>query len=279
MVEKIIEELNKLNINFVGISETESVKFYVENEEQANKIIENIEAGLLPLKKEEVKIVIVGKLEPLQIYHTFELSGISSTKVLNPLYVSKELAGGKSVGSYDYKLTGTAGIINNEYKLISCYHVLLDSKNVISPGPLDGGDINDKVGYVEEFYNPKEDGYDISIADISESKNKYQIRLMETWKKVKGYGYAEINDKISKYGRSSGLTFSKVIDKNVYVKMTYPNIGDVILKNCYVCESFAIAGDSGSLAINQNDEAIGLITAGNSLITVVSSGEILKKYL
>lgn len=279
MVEKIIEELNKLNINFVGISETESVKFYVENQEQANEIIKNIEAGLLPLKKEEVKIVIVGKLELLQIYHTFELSGISSTKVLNPLYVSKEISGGKSVGSYDYKLTGTAGIINNEYKLISCYHILLDSKNVISPGPLDGGDINDKVGHVEEFYNPKEDGYDISIADISESKNKYQIRLMETWKKVKGYGYAEINDKISKYGRSSGLTFSKVIDKNVYISIKYPEIGNAILKNCYVCESFAIAGDSGSLAINQNDEAIGLITAGNSLITVVSSGEILKKYL
>ncbi|MEM4740554.1 MAG: hypothetical protein QXS63_05705 [Zestosphaera sp.] len=277
-MENIIEDLNKLNIDFVGISETESVKIYVENQEQANEIIKNIEAGSLPLSKEEVKIVIVGKLEPLQIYHTFELNGISSTKVFNPLFISKELSGGKSVGSYDYKLTGTAGIINNEYKLISCYHILLDSKNVIYPGPHDGGDINDKIGYVEEFYNPN-DGYDISIVDISESKNKYQIRLMETWKKIKGYGEAEINERISKYGKSSGLTFSKVIDKNVYVKIKYKNIGDVILKNCYVCESFAVAGDSGSLAINESDQAIGLITAGNSLITVVSSGEILKKYL
>lgn len=277
-MEKIIEDLKKLNIEFVGISESESIKIYVENKEQANKIIQNIEDGTLPLKKEEVKIVIVGKLEPLQIYHTFELKGVSYTKVLNPLFVSKELAGGKSVGSYDYKITGTLGIINNEYKLISCYHVLLDSKNVISPGPLDGGDINDKIGYVEKFYNPK-DGYDISIADISESKNKYSIRLMETWKKIKGCGEAEMNERISKYGRSSGLTFSRIIDKNVYISMKYPDIGDVILKNCYVCECFAITGDSGSLAINENDEAIGLITAGNSLITILSSSEILKKYL
>lgn len=278
-MEKIIEELNKLNIEYVGVSETESVKIYVENQEQANEIIKNIEAGLLPLSKEEVKIVIIGKLEPLQIYHTFEIGGVHSTKVLNPLFISKELSGGKSVGSYDYKLTGTAGIINNEYKLISCYHVLLDSRNVICPGPLDGGDLNDKIGYVEEFYNPK-DGFDVSIADVSESKNKFSIRLMETWKKVKGCGEAEINDKISKYGRSSGLTFSKVIDKNVYVKIKYKDIGDAILKNCYICESFATYGDSGSLAINENDDkAIGLITAGNSLITVVSSGEILKKYL
>lgn len=269
--------LEEKNLKFLGISSSNSYRIYVETEEQAKNIVNNLD--VLGLKKEEVEIIVVGKIEPL-----FEVKTLSIfPKVLalsNPLWKVKRINGGMSSGSLDYLITGTLGIVNNEYKAISCWHVYKDSKNIVVPGPLDGGvSLEDKVGYVEEYYDVTK-GYDISIADISEIKNKIEIKTMHIdGFNVKGFGEAEIGEEVKKVGRTTDLTFGKVIDKNVLVVMDYPGIKNVKLYNCYITTSFAKAGDSGSVALNKDNEAIGLVTAGNEMITILSSSEMLKKFI
>lgn len=277
-LEKIEEKLKTLNLKFTALSTRNSVRIYVETEDQAKKILENID--LLGLKREEVIVVVVGKLKPLIEARLLFLQGVRTLKFINPLFKVKKITGGISTGSLDYLITGTLAFVNNEYKAISSWHIYLDSKNVVIPGPQDGGtSLEDKVGYVIDYVDATK-GQDISIADISEIKDKINVEVNNIKGEiVKGVGDANIGEIVHKYGRSSALTYAKVIDKNVLVRIEYENIGEVTLKNCYITESFAIAGDSGSLVLNNNSEAIGLVTAGNNLITVITSREKLSELI
>ena len=80
---------------------------------------------------------------------------------------------------------------------------------------------------------------------------------------------AYINQKVQKYGRSTGLTTGKVTMVNVTVDVGYSS-GVARFVNQIVIErrkrAFLMAGDSGSLVVTDDEfkNPVGLLFAGNS---------------
>lgn len=274
----IAEELKKANLEFLGLSISHSseevIKVYVENQQQA----EQVKNYLFAQGYKNVEIKIVGKIEPLIVEKTLALVGDIRVMRFMPFMKEKELVGGISIGGWETKTTGTLSIVSENIG-ITAWHVIPNDKNVIQPGAKDGGDISDKVGTFKEAYINK--NIDLAVFEIDENiprRSKYVKTIGEI------IGYVEpdevrINHEVEKYGRTSGYTKGRVIDKNVLVNITYPD-GNRLIPNCYIIEpAIGLPGDSGSLVTRVDGYAIGLLIAGNSLITIVQHSEELKKLI
>ena len=85
---------------------------------------------------------------------------------------------------------------------------------------------------------------------------------------VKGVKSPEVGMKIKKSGRTTGLTRSKikVIDASVEVKMSENE--STVFSDQIVAEPFSSAGDSGSLILDEDNNAVGLLFAGSNRATV-----------
>jgi len=274
----IAEELKKANLEFAGLSISHSseevIKVYVENQKQA----EEVKNYLFAQGYKNVEIKIIGKIEPLIVEKTLALVGDIKVTRFMPFMKEKELVGGISIGGWETKTTGTLSIVSENIG-ITAWHVIPNDKNVIQPGAKDGGDINDKVGTFKQAFINK--SVDLAIFEIDEKiprKSKY----VKTIGEILGYvepSEVQINHEVEKYGRTSGYTKGSVIDKNVIVNITYPD-GNRLIPNCYIVEpAIGLPGDSGSLVARVDGYAIGLLIAGNSLITIVQHSEELKKLI
>ena len=77
---------------------------------------------------------------------------------------------------------------------------------------------------------------------------------------------ASLNQKVEKYGRTTGLTIGKVIGLNATVNVDYGNnrvarfVGQIVIQGS--AGKFSGPGDSGSLIVNANRHPVGLLFAG-----------------
>ena len=86
--------------------------------------------------------------------------------------------------------------------------------------------------------------------------------------KVNGVRSPEVGMKVKKSGRTTGLTKSKikVIDASVEVKMSENE--STVFSDQIIMEPFSSAGDSGSLILDEQNNAVGLLFAGSNQATV-----------
>ena len=87
-----------------------------------------------------------------------------------------------------------------------------------------------------------------------------------------GTAEPELNMSVLKSGRTTGLTYGKIVDVNATVRVSYGNnrtctfTDQIIIKGD--TESFSRPGDSGSLISSLDGKAVGLLFAGSSTVTV-----------
>ncbi|MFQ5983228.1 MAG: serine protease [Woeseiaceae bacterium] len=160
--------------------------------------------------------------------------------------------------------------------------------NVLQPGPFDGGtDPADAIGTLVDFEPLKFDGSDNTIdaaIALSSTTNLNNATPPD------GYGVpksttvaATINQRVKKYGRTTGQTKARVSGIHATVDVCYEPIGPF-------CSPFAIArfvnqiiispggfsagGDSGSLiVVDKGADArkpVGLLFAGSSSVTIAN---------
>lgn len=76
-----------------------------------------------------------------------------------------------------------------------------------------------------------------------------------------------VGDMVKKVGRTTGLTFGRVIHGDAMVRLEYP-LGPVVLTGQVITSHMSAPGDSGSLVLTHADEAAGLLLGGSEFISI-----------
>lgn len=76
-----------------------------------------------------------------------------------------------------------------------------------------------------------------------------------------------LGELVKKSGRTTGLTSGTIITLDTTVQVQYKN-GKAVFTNQIVSTNMSQPGDSGSLLVNEENEAVGLLFAGSDQITV-----------
>lgn len=191
----------------------------------------------------------------------------------NPRNRHRPLIGGISVGHYDITAGTIGGFFkdtDNDYVILSNNHVLANTNNarsgdpIIQPGNYDGG--TQAIGKLKRFkklLRKSENYQDSAIATID---TKF-INTINKIGLIKGFSKPKINMICYKSGRTTGKTKSKIIALNGRFSVDYGKTSFVI-SGCIVTNYMSDGGDSGSLLLDGNNNAVGLLFAGSNQITI-----------
>lgn len=88
---------------------------------------------------------------------------------------------------------------------------------------------------------------------------------------IAGIAEAHVGMKVKKSGRTSGLSFGEVKVIGATIKVSMGDIGDAHFSDQIVTTAMAQPGDSGSLLLDENDRAVGLISAGSEYASMAGT--------
>lgn len=190
---------------------------------------------------------------------------------------------------------GTIGGIfydkDNDVVVLSNFHVLTpDGKAKIGdiiyqPGTIDNNlDLTfkgwikplDSLPYIatlKDYIKLSESGsntHDSAIAKIHPELVKggfIDIIYPQLGKPLSGFGTIDVNQNIYKLGRTTGFTTGKILSKSATFKIPY-DFGVATFTDCIISTPMSQGGDSGSIGINENMQAFGLLFAGSQKVTL-----------
>jgi len=190
---------------------------------------------------------------------------------------------GYSVGHVQ-TTAGTIGLLARHRKtgrpvILSNSHVLAQSglaapgDEVTQPGKLDGGVATDQVAALLDFVPMKTEGSNLVDAAIAVIDDSVAIDAAA----IPGIGAVTIVDgepilpgqQVMKVGRTSAFTQGEIMVTELDdVAVDYAGVGVVVFDDQIEIKGFpgipfSREGDSGSLVVNTNNRAIGLLFAGN----------------
>ena len=195
---------------------------------------------------------------------------------------SRPLQGGYSIGPKAIEgYTGTLGCIvfkntkkGKEYFALSNNHVLAGGNKfpiglqITQPGADDFGIASeDLIGVLYNFIpvkfigliKPYENYVDCAIAKLTNFS--LASRRIQEIGNVKGISKAYINLEVIKIGRTTDLTEGKVNTIGTTIKIKFGKFKSAIFKDQIVSDNFVKGGDSGSLLLNKENKAVGLVFA------------------
>ena len=278
--------LKKKNVVGTGIGEKwidgkptgkPAILVFVQKKESNANIIQSYSAKeIIPKEIDgiETDVIEVGEI----IKHGFK----SKTRPIKP---------GHSVGHG--KITaGTIGGIfldsDGDKVILSNCHVLANEGNanpgdiIYQPGPSDNREnkrfrqwpdpVNSLpyIGTLKKFakLNKTRNLHDSAIAKIHE-----KIEIDDVYptidRRLEGFKQASIGTQAQKCGRTTGYTTGRVIGLGADMTVGY-DFGGAAFKNCIVLSAMSQPGDSGSLILDMDMNAIGLLFAGSDQVTIAN---------
>jgi hypothetical protein len=96
-------------------------------------------------------------------------------------------------------------------------------------------------------------------------------------KKAAGFDTAKVGDQVQKCGRTSGYTTGKVVALHGTFSVGY-DFGVAEFNDCVVTTNMSRGGDSGSIIYDLDMNAVALLFAGSSKVTIANPIEIVKNY-
>lgn len=197
----------------------------------------------------------------------------------------RPVEGGYSVGHY--KITAgtmaTAVVdivpfpgIPSRYYMLSNNHVLANSNNarigdpILQPGPFDGGTVPaDVVARLSRFVPIHFDGR-CNYVDAALAEGEFHDLDREIFwiGYTKGIAAPQLGSIVQKTGRTTNYTTGQITALNATVNVNYG--GGKVAKMCgqIVTTNMSAGGDSGSLLLDRNENAVGLLFAGSSRVTI-----------
>jgi hypothetical protein len=196
----------------------------------------------------------------------------------------RPVRGGDSLSSYR-SLIGTAAITvvdttrGGGCAIVSCNHVLAElnrgrvGDRIVQPALDDGGSLFDACAYLDRWV-PLRFG-DCSTANLVDAAiAQVDPRCASSWVEwigppagVRPGGSLSPGETVVKVGRTTGLTAGNVIAVNVSAWIPYPpafgQVAPAFYRDQIVATAMAGFGDSGSLLLDANDNAVGLLFAGS----------------
>ena len=198
----------------------------------------------------------------------------------------RPVEGGYSVGHYSitagtyatavYDASPYPGI-PRKYYVLSNNHVLANSNNarvgdpILQPGRYDGGTYpRDMIARLSRFVPIRFDG-SCNYVDAAIAEGEFHDLDREIYwiGYVKGVRFlTKPGEIVQKTGRTTNYTTGKVTSVNATVNVNYG--GGQVAKFCrqILTTNMSAGGDSGSLLCDLNENAVGLLFAGSSSVTV-----------
>ncbi|WP_138433746.1 chymotrypsin family serine protease [Winogradskyella algicola] len=279
------------NINKVNIKE-DFIKSAIEQIDIEKSIIEEIENGLV-----QVELTNSIDFQNDQILYNYcghdcvkcckglcEYVGEASTKK----YCS--LTGG--ISTYNAGKTGGSGTAggfftstdSNHTYLLSNFHVLIGFKNefnfrVTHPSRYNTYGNNsenfDVIGEVIWYKRILQKGFNLMDAAVAQIYPKIKIDYGKYTRsglvEILGIGDPKIGEMVKKCGGTTGLTYGEIKSINCTINISNNEEYPMFFHNQLLTTLMTKPGDSGSILVNQNGFAVGLLFAGNNFTLSVAN--------
>jgi len=194
--------------------------------------------------------------------------------------------GGYSVGHYQVT-AGTLGTcvydagpfpgIPSKYYILSNNHVLANSNAarigdpILQPGVADGGRVpDDVIARLSRFVTIRFDGTP-NLVDAALAEGQFH----DLDREIYWIGYAKgvrflqgIGDTVQKTGRTTNYSTGRVTHVNATVNVNYGGGRTARMDRQIVTTAMSAGGDSGSLLLDMEENAVGLLFAGSSVVTI-----------
>lgn len=177
--------------------------------------------------------------------------------------------------------------IPRRYYLLSNNHVLANSNNarlgdpILQPGPADGGRFpRDVIGRLSRFvpirFGGRPNYVDAAIAEV----NFHDLDRSIFWIGVpRGKARVRPRDIVQKTGRTTSYTTGRVTAVNASVNVNYGGGRVARFVRQIVTTNMSAGGDSGSLVLDRDEKAIGLLFAGSSRATILNPIDLVESQL
>ncbi len=191
--------------------------------------------------------------------------------------------------------------------ILSNNHVLANSSNgrdqrafigdpILQPGPIDGGQLPESLIATLLRYQPlnflstsasrltaalyaaetrsSQPGSAVPLTNIIDAAVAKPLANALVTPEIKGIGQvtgtreAELDLPLQKSGRTTGVTTGSVLLLNAVVRVSYGSAGTAIFTDQVVSDIASGPGDSGSLVVDSERKAVGLLFAGGDNLTV-----------
>ena len=198
----------------------------------------------------------------------------------------RPVEGGYSVGHYQITAgTYATAVIDatafpgvpQRYYVLSNNHVLANSNNarigdpILQPGPYDGGTVaQDTIARLARFVPINFAPGSINYVDAAIGEGQFDVLDREIY----WIGYARggvapaLNMLVQKTGRTTNYTTGRITAINATVNVNYGGGRVARFVNQILTTNMSAGGDSGSLLLDMENRAVGLLFAGSSVVTV-----------
>lgn len=168
--------------------------------------------------------------------------------------------------------------IPRRYYVLSNNHVLANSNNaqigdpILQPGPFDGGTYpQDMIARLSRFVPIRFNDRDAcNYVDAAIAEGPFQILDREIYwiGYVKGVANAQVGMLVQKTGRTTNYTTGRVTAINGTFTVNYGGGRWARFCRQIVTTNMSAGGDSGSLLCDLNENAVGLLFAGSTTLTL-----------
>lgn len=190
---------------------------------------------------------------------------------------------GYSIGHPDVT-AGTFGCLVHDLRtdegplILSNNHVLAASNTaapgdpVLQPGTADGGAAPDDVIATLERFEPVlfgDEGYnlvDAALARPTQSRNVVAAIIGQMT--PRGVGEARVGGEVTKTGRTTEVTTGEVLAVNATMSVDFGAQGTAEFRHQILTTAMSEGGDSGSLLVDAESRAVGLLFAGSAMVTI-----------
>jgi hypothetical protein len=217
-----------------------------------------------------------------------ESGTIMAGSLLETTRRQRPVQGGLSVGHYKITAGTIATCVKDitpsigktpRFYILSNNHVLANSNDaslgdaILQPGPYDGG-LNpaDVVAKLARFVPINFAAGSTNLVDAAIAEGDFNVLNREiNWiGYCNGTALASVGLIVQKCGRTTAHSTGKVQAINGTVNVNYGGGRVARFVNQIITSDMSAGGDSGSLVLNMQNQAVGLLFAGSSIITIVN---------
>lgn len=166
----------------------------------------------------------------------------------------------------------------SDYLILSNNHVLAATNSgnpgdmILQPGPFDGGAYpSDAVASLERFEPivfTFPSGYNLVDAAVARLTHTRNVTASIIGALIpRGVDQAFVGGLVVKAGRTTQVTIGRVLAVNATIAVNY-GVGVAVYRHQIITTVMAAGGDSGSLLMDANLSAVGLLFAGSAMITI-----------
>lgn len=216
----------------------------------------------------------------IEVGHITKQNLRSKIRPIEPGYSCGHGEATGTIGGFFYDSENTPVILSNN-------HVVANENNakvgelIYQPGLADSKDKN-KIGTLKKFKKliKTDNTHDSAIVAIDKSilnSNLVKPIYPIINQGITGFGEPSVNMQVQKCGRTTGYTNGRIIGVNGTFSVEY-DFGLAKFTKCVIMTSMSQGGDSGSVVLDMNMNAVGLLFAGSPKVSLANPIDIVQNY-